>query len=189
MSNKEEQKLKPQILDTKRVKIVDSSTGYDKKVLIKTMRLPNGMEEKFFIDEGNDSVQIFAITKDQQVVCVKQFRPGNEQINLEIPGGGLEKGEDAAKAAARELVEESGFAGNPPVFLAALPYSPYSTGVRHMFMVTECRKVAELDLDPNEFLEVVLVPLEEFRELMLKGAVRGHDTAYMGLDKLGRLKF
>lgn len=188
MSSKEE-KLKPQILDTKRIKLVDPSTGYDKKILVKTMELPNGMEEKFFIDEGNDSVQIFAITVDQQVVCVSQFRPGNEQINLEIPGGGLEKGEDAAKAAARELKEESGFAGDPPVFLAALPYSPYSTGIRHMYMITECKKVAELDLDPNEFLEVSLVPLEKFRGLMIEGKVRGHDTAYMGLDKLQRLKF
>jgi hypothetical protein len=56
-------------------------------------------------------------------------------------------------------------------------------------MCTECQKKKELDLDPNEFLEVVLVPLEQFRKLMIEGKVRGHDTAYMGLDRLHRLSF
>jgi len=178
---------KHRVLDKKRIKIHDEESGYGKKILIKTMELPNGMTEKFFVDEDNHSVQIFALTENQEVLCVRQFRPGIEQISLELPGGGLDDGEDPAEAAARELMEETGFAGKPPVFLAALNYSPYSTGVRHMFMITGCKKVAELDLDPNEFLEVQVVPLGEFRNIMAEGKCRGHDTAYMGLDKLQRL--
>lgn len=181
--------LNHKVCKKRRIKIVDSETGYGKKILVKTVELPNGLEEKFFVDEDNHSVQVFAITSDERVLCVKQYRPGIEQINLEIPGGGLDEGEDPAKAAARELVEETGYAGSPPVFLAALNYSPYSTGIRHMYMITDCHKVAELDLDPNEFLEVLEIPLEKFRLLMSEGKVRGHDTAYMGLDKLHRLAF
>ena len=58
-----------------------------------------------------------------------------------------------------------------------------------MFMVTNCTKKKELDLDPNEFLEVVTVPIEQFRKLMVEGKVRGHDTAYMALDRLHRLSY
>lgn len=177
------------VLDKKRIKIHDEESGYGKKILIKTMELPTGMTEKFFVDEDNHSVQIFALTEDKQVLCVRQFRPGIEQISLELPGGGLDEGEDPAKAAMRELREETGFAGGSPVFLAALNYSPYSTGIRHMYMVTECKKVADIDLDPNEFLEVALIPLGEFRKIMAEGKCRGHDTAYMGLDKLRGLGF
>lgn len=179
--------LKHCVVNTRRIKIHDRETGYGKKILIKTVQLPNGLEERFFVDEDNHSVQVFAITDDERVLCVKQYRPGIEQVNLEIPGGGLDEGEDPAKAAARELLEETGYAGGPPTFLASLNYSPYSTGIRHMYMITDCRKMADLNLDPNEFLEVLVIPLEQFRLLMAEGKVRGHDTAYMGLDKLHRL--
>lgn len=166
------------------LKIKDPVSGYDKELVLKTFKLPNGMTENFFIDKGKDSVQIFALTEDNKVLCVKQFRAGPEKVQLELPGGGLEPGEDAELAASRELVEETGFSGGDPVFLGALDYSPYSTGKRHLFMVTGCKKAKELNLDPNEFLEVLLVPLDQFRDLMREGKVRGHDTAYMGLDRL-----
>lgn len=170
----------------KHLKLKDPTSGYDKELVLKTFQLPNGMTENFFIDKGKDSVQIFAITEDEQVLCVKQFRAGPEKVQLELPGGGLEQGEDIEKAAVRELLEETGFQGGKPMFLAALDYSPYSSGKRHLYMVTGCRKVKELDLDPNEFLEVLLVPMEQFRKLMIEGKVRGHDTAYMGLDRLNQ---
>lgn len=180
-------KLEFKKIKEKHFKVKDNVSGYDKALVLKTYQLPNGMTENFFIDKGKDSVQIFAITKDEQVLCVRQFRAGPEQVQLEIPGGGLEPGEDAGLAADRELLEETGFRGSDPVFLAAVDYSPYQSGKRHMYLITGCEKVKELDLDPNEFLEVLLVPIEKFRDLMREGKVRGYDAAYMGLDKLGRL--
>lgn len=180
-------KLEYKKISEKKLKIKDPTSGYDKELLFKTFEMPNGMTENFFIDKGKDSVQIFAVTTDNQVLCVRQFRAGPEKVQVELPGGGLEDGEDAAIAADRELLEETGYRGGDAVFLAALDYSPYSTGKRYMYAVTGCSKVQELDLDPNEFLEVLLVPMEKFRQMMVKGEVRGHDTAYMAMDKLGGL--
>jgi ADP-ribose pyrophosphatase len=169
------------------VNLVDSRSGYKKSVLCKTYELPNGLVETFFIDNDKDSVQIFAITKTGNVLCVKQFRAGPEKEQLELPGGGLEKGEDPVEAAQRELLEETGHKGSKCIPIGKLPYSPYSTGNRHACLIVECEKVARLDLDPNEFLEVLEVPLKEFREHMKKGTVRGFDLGYMALDHLSRL--
>lgn len=177
-------------ISEKRLKLVDKESGFDKKIIVKKIQLPNGMTEGFFIDDAKDSVQVFAITKDEQVVCVEQFRPGTETMELELPGGGLDSGEDAHLAANRELLEETMFQGGSPVFLSKVPYSPYSTGYRFSYMITDCAQVEkEQDLDPNEFVQVRLVPIEDFRTMMREGKVRGFECAYLGLDKLGRLKF
>ena len=181
--------IAPKKLKEKHFKIKDKVSGYDKDLVLKTFQLPNGMTENFFIDKGKDSVQIFALTKDQQVICVRQFRAGQEQIQTELPGGGLESGEDPKKAAERELAEETGFTTRSEfVCLGKIPYSPYWTGHKNMFLATECEKTTELSLDPNEFLEVVEIPIEKFRKLMQTGQVRGFDTAYLALDKMGRLE-
>lgn len=174
----------------KKIKIVDKESGYDKKMILKSFILPNGMTENFFIDEARDSVQVFAITKDEQVVCVKQFRPNTETEVLELPGGGIESNEKVPSLVAkRELLEETGFEGDEPVFLSKTPYNPYSTGNRYSYLITNCKKTSEQDLDPNEIILIELVPMENFRDLMRKGAIRGFECAYLGLDYLQRLKF
>ena len=162
-------------------------SGYDKKLTVKQFKLPNGVTETFILDDDKDSVQIFPITEDRKVITVVQFRPGTEKEEIELPGGGLEPKEDHARAALRELLEETSFTGRL-TFIGAQNYSPYSSGRRYMYMATGCHQAAKsLDLDPNEFLKVKLWTLEEFRDLMQKGHVRGHDLAYMALDKLGLL--
>lgn len=171
----------------KKYSISDGSSGYDKKLVVKKYELPSGVEETFIVDNDKNSVQIFALTEEQQVITVIQFRPGSEKEEIELPGGGIETEEpEPSRSAYRELLEETGHKGNL-TFLGVMNYSPYSTGKRYMFMATECRKVAKLDLDPNEFLTVKLWSLDEFRELMKKGKVRGTDLAYMALDRLNLL--
>lgn len=65
--------------------------GYHKRIAVKRFQLPNGLEETFFIDEDKDSVQVFCITLETDVILVQQFRAGPEEMSLELPGGGLEK--------------------------------------------------------------------------------------------------
>jgi len=170
-----------------KIEIRDKETGYGKKIVVKQYKLPNGITENYYTDNDGNSVQIFPITEDNIVYTVKQWRPGIEKEQFELPGGGLDDDEDPADAAKRELKEETGLEAGEIIHLATLNYSPYSSGIRHMFLATGCKATGKTDLDPNEFLEVHTWPLEKFRELLKTGQIRGFDTAYLGLDYLNKL--
>lgn len=170
-----------------RIHINDKDTGYGKKINVKQYKLPNGMIENFYTDVDGNSVQIFPITEDNHVYMVKQWRPGIEKEQFELPGGGLEDDEDPMLAAKRELKEETTLIGDF-VHLGSENYSPYSSGIRHMFMATNCKKAMKNpDLDPNEFLELKVVSLDDFKKLVLNMEIRGWDLALLGLKKLDLL--
>lgn len=168
------------------IKVVNKASGWDKRLAIKVFQLPNGLEETFLINNDQNSVQVFCITANGDVVLVEQFRPGREQLEIELPGGGMEAGEDPLKAGIRELLEETGYQGDA-TYMGSIPYSPYSTGIRHCVLVINAKKVENQELDPNEFVNVHLIPLRDFRDKIRKGKVRGFDLAYMSLDYIGHL--
>lgn len=170
-------------LKEKMFKLVDHVSGYDKKMILKKFKLPNGMIENYFVSNDGDSVQILAFTKNKEVILVEQYRPSIEIHSTELPGGGLEENEDAKEAAKRELLEETGHSCGKIEFLHKQNYGIYSTGIRHTYVAFDCEKKKDLDLDPNEFLKVVIVPLDKIKEMIKKGDIRGWDSVYMALDK------
>lgn len=170
-------------LGTATVHVTDKSTGYGKKIQLKTFRLPSGIPETFFIDQDKSSVQVFPVTAEGKVVLVKQFRPGLEKVETEFPGGGLEPGENPKEAAARELIEETGYEASKILHIASIPYSPYSTGVRHSYLALGCKKTDVLSLDDNEFLQVGVVEFAEFLSGIRSASIRGFDIAYLAMDR------
>lgn len=170
----------------KKFSLKDKTSGYDKKLILKTFRLPNGIIENFFITNDNNSVQILPITSGGKVITVRQYRPGEEDFCVELPGGSIEKGEKPIEAAKRELTEETGYTGKL-YYLGKLSYNPYSTGFRYMFVADNCKKVDNLELDQNEFLQVKEYPMSKFKEEIRNLKIRGSDCAYAGLDRLGLL--
>src|SRR5262245_56116600 len=81
-------------------------------VLGRTFRLPNGDEREFEVKVEAPSAVVLALRDDGQVVLVREFRPGPEEVLLELPGGEVEPGEDPHEAARRELLEETGYEGD-----------------------------------------------------------------------------
>lgn len=135
----------------------------------------------------HDVACVVAVTDRDTILIAKQFRPGTEQVVLDLPAGGIEPGESAEAAIRRELLEETGYEPAALRFLAANPVSAYSTNRRHCFVATGCRKVAAPDLDEQEEIEVVELTIGAFREHLRSGNLTDVGAGYLALDALGRL--
>src|SRR5436190_24104363 len=85
--------------------------GY-RPILGRTYRLPEGHEREFEIKLEAATAVVVALTEGDHVVLVREFRPGLEAELLELPGGVVDDGETPAEAAGRELLEETGYAGD-----------------------------------------------------------------------------
>ena len=71
-----------------------------------------GKEHDFFVLDSVNWVNVIAVTSDQQLVMVEQFRHGSNTVELEIPGGMMDPGDtDPVATAVRELREETGYEG------------------------------------------------------------------------------
>ena len=93
---------------------------------------------------------------------VRQFRHGSMRVNLEFPGGVVERGEDPEAAVARELEEETGYRPGRIMLLGDINPNPALMGNRcYTYLAEECTPVGGQDLDPNEIIDVELVPPEE----------------------------
>jgi len=157
-----------------------------RKVLRRTFRMPDGHVEDFDIKHEPHVVCILAITSDQQVILARQFRPGPEQILLELPGGGIETSETPQQAIERELLEETGYTGRVNYIGKSLDCA-YTTLIRHNFIATDCVKVKEPETGTGEYTETVTMSLVDFREHLHRGQLTDIETGYLGLDYLGLL--
>jgi ADP-ribose pyrophosphatase len=138
-------------------------------------------DHDFFIAYLADGVHVIAVTPEQEVVLVRQFRAGSRRDSLETPGGLLESGEDAGVAGARELLEETGFAGDPPRRLGVLWPNPalLSMGITTI-VIRNARRIAEPCLDPSEELVVELAPVRDIPAMIRDGRIN-HAVCVAGL--------
>ncbi|MGE3820873.1 MAG: NUDIX hydrolase [Isosphaeraceae bacterium] len=141
----------------------------------------SGRSHDYYVLRLADAVHVIALTEDDQVVLVRQFRAGSGRDSLEPPGGLLDDGEDPRTAGTRELLEEAGYAGDPAVLLGNVWSVPSILGSRiATVVVTNARKVAEPNLDAAEEVVVELVRASSIPSLILEGRI-DHGLAVLSL--------
>lgn len=158
------------------------------------IELPDGsLVENYFVRESRGFSVTFALTEDEHVVLVRQYKHGVGRSVLELPAGAIDPGESPADCARRELAEETGYEGTPPEpeHLATFIYDPTSSNTYfHVYVVRGARRTAAQDLDATESIDVELASIDELRRYVRDGTISvGTHVAviYFVLDRLGKL--
>jgi 8-oxo-dGTP pyrophosphatase MutT (NUDIX family) len=138
----------------------------------KMLRESDQKEGEFYVIETNDWVNVLAMTQEQEIILVRQFRYGTEQYSLEPPGGVIERGEDPIVAGQRELLEETGYSGkNPKIIGKVFANSAIMSNRCHFLFLTDVEKSAEVSFDPHEELETVKVSIDKLKDLVQSGQI------------------
>ncbi len=132
-----------------------------------------GKQHSFVLLDGSDWINIIAITTEQKLVMVRQYRFGTSRFELEIPGGIIEDGEDPIEAGIRELQEETGYVGKNPKYLGYVDPNPaFQTNKCHTILVEDCLKIKEQNLDPGEDIEVEIISNSDIQHYIDEGTIR-----------------
>jgi len=152
----------------------------------KTFTLPDGSQEDYttYGSKRDRSGGVIALTADNQVIIAEQFRPGPEIVMQELPGGGIEPGEDPQEAALRELREETGYTSDDVVFLGAVHRDAYMNGTWYYYLARNCRQEHEQDLDHGELIDVRLIPIEDFIQNAKTGKMSDANAVLIAYDIL-----
>lgn len=153
---------------------ISSKTVYDGKIIkvnVDTVRLPNGNEGIREIVHHQGAVGVLAITPENKIVLVKQFRKALEQTILEIPAGKLEKNEQPIECAIRELKEETGYIASNITQIARFYTSPgFANELIYLYEARGLIK-GEIALDFDEFVELEEFTLQEVMDLINDGKI------------------
>ncbi len=147
-----------------------------------------GRQVKREVIEHRGAAAVLAIDKDDKVILVKQHRYPRGNV-LEIPAGTLEKGENPKKCAFRELQEETGYkARKMTPLISYYPSVGYNKEIIHCYLASGLSQPGDLDLDEDEIISVVKVPLKKLIKMILTGKIIDSKTICAVLTYAGKKK-
>ena len=167
--------------------VEDTFNGKVVHLRVYSIELPSGHHAKREVIEHGGAIAIIPVLPDGRIALIRQWRTAAQEWLLEIPAGGIEKGENPGECARRESIEEIGYSIGKlsPLFQCFLAPG-YSSEVIHIFLAEDLTEVgAQPEEDEN--LEFVPVSLDEALELLDAGKIRDAKTI-AGLLAYARLK-
>lgn len=150
--------------------------------------------EPYYVYDFSTWVGGFAVTEDGKVIMIRQYRHALGEECIEIPGGCVDDTDaDLESAVRRELLEETGYEFNQVEYLGRISPNPSTnSNLLHMFLATGGKKVARQSLDENEEIEVLLMSVDELKQLVRENKIvqAMHISCILyALNKLGEIKF
>jgi 8-oxo-dGTP pyrophosphatase MutT (NUDIX family) len=133
-----------------------------------------GAAHDFVIIDASNWVNVIALTPDDRMVLIEQYRHGSNTVELEIPGGVMEAADASPEATGcRELVEETGFEGEEPQIIGRVfPNPAIMSNTCFTVLLRRCRQVRPVHFDQAEDLTTRLVPVAQVPALVASGQIR-----------------
>jgi ADP-ribose pyrophosphatase len=134
--------------------------------------LSNGYVLDYHLLEYDDEITVFALTRKQEVLLIKQYRHGVQQAILELPGGSVDEGETPLDAAKREMMEETGYSSETFIEVGcASPNPAIYTNKIYFFLAIDVERIGEQNIHDAGNIEVSLLPLEEVIAMAKQGTL------------------
>lgn len=159
-------------------------------ITTKTFQLPDGRKAEFDIlyPDGQEFVNVLALTPNNRVVIARQFRPGPERICDELPGGFVDKNETPREAVLRELQEETGYIPTEVILLGSYHKDTYMNATWYGFLAMGCIKQAEATPEETEDIEVDEISITQLIQNAKNGVMTDQQTVLMAYDTLKELE-
>ena len=167
-----------------------SKVGY-RTIVSKTFEQPDGKVHHYETAgaEGSRCAAVIALTPDNKVIIALQYRPGQQQLFEELPGGGVEEGEDLDAAVRRELLEETGYEAGSMTHLGKIYKSAYDNITFNYFLATNCIPHKDgQQLDDTEHIEVKLITIDQLLDNGRNARMTDTEALFLAYDKLMQVK-
>jgi len=150
--------------------------------------------DPYYVYEFPDWVTAVACTKENEIILIKQYRHALGETVIEIPGGCVDASDqNLEEACARELMEETGYRFERMEYLCKTSANPSTnSNLMHIFLATGGEKIAEQKLDEAEDIEILLLSIDQVKQLLRSNQLLQsmHVTALLyGLSRIGELHY
>ena len=171
-------------------KTLNTKVIYDGRIItvhVDDIELPDGNKAIREVVEHSGGVSVAALTENDELIFVRQYRYPYKKELLELPAGKLEKGEDPLQAGIRELEEECGVVADKVFSLGCVyPTVAYCSEIIYLYGAVGLRNTKQ-NLDKDEFLAVEKIPLNDAVGMVMRGEISDSKTVALVL-KMAKLR-